>query len=462
MRILPLLLLSLLGCSARKTDDSPAREGLGDASAAETTVAVDADPGFDLGARPGCKGLACQQVDCDGSDTTLTGTVFAPNGRLPLYDVIVYVPNGKVAPLPSGVQCDKCGALASGEPLVTALSDAKGRFTLKNVPVGKNVPLVIQLGKWRREVVVPEVKACVENHLDDPELTRLPKKQSEGNMPRIAVTVGSCDQVACMLPKIGIDPSEFGVSDDGDKKAVHFFRPTVGSGPLGPDGMEEARNLWSNTKRLDYYDMAIFSCECGEYPQTKDATSYAAVADYLAHGGRIFTTDFQYTWYKYSPDAQLAGAATIPGGAPTGGNPVVLKDGFPKGKALADWMQFVDPIGSYGSVQCDIVFNNLASLDTSKAQLWGSSSGGKGEAGPGDTPKFMTINTPVGSPPEKQCGKAVHLDAHVNNTDVVDATYPAGCKSALKSAELAFAFFFFDLASCIQKESDMPQPPPIK
>jgi hypothetical protein len=77
-------------------------------------------------------------------------------------------------------------------------------------------------------------------------------------------------------------------------------------------------------------------------------------------------------------------------------------------------------------------------------------------------PRFITINTPVGVAADKQCGKAVHLDAHINNTDAVDATFPAGCASPIKEGERAFAFFFFDLASCIQPESDTPKPPPIK
>src|SRR3954468_8998362 len=93
-----------------------------------------------------CRNLQCQQTACPGGgDTTLTGTVYAPNGTLPLYNALVYVPNAAVPPFPAGLACDRCGALPAGEPLVAALTDARGQFTLEKVPAGTDVPLVIQV-----------------------------------------------------------------------------------------------------------------------------------------------------------------------------------------------------------------------------------------------------------------------------------------------------------------------------
>ncbi|MBL8719342.1 MAG: hypothetical protein JNL79_25370, partial [Myxococcales bacterium] len=178
--------------------------------------------------------------------------------------------------------------------------------------------------------------------------------------------------------------------------------------------------------------------------------------------GRIFTTDFQYLWYKSSPDPAMKAVMPIPGGAPTGTNPVTLDTSFTKGKALADWLAYVDKTTTYGKVSCDYVFNNFSPADKTKSQVWASSLGVDGGAGTGNNPRFVTINTPVGKPVEEQCGKAVHLDAHINSSDTIDASFPAGCKSAIKQGEEAFAFFFFDLASCIQKDGEPPKPPPVK
>src|SRR5688572_17155707 len=58
-----------------------------------------------------CTGLECNIVDCVGQgkpDTTIKGTVYAPNGTLPLFGITVYVPNEPVAPLPDGAQCSRC------------------------------------------------------------------------------------------------------------------------------------------------------------------------------------------------------------------------------------------------------------------------------------------------------------------------------------------------------------------
>src|SRR5580700_6571303 len=54
-----------------------------------------------------CVGLECQVQNCGGGvSTTINGTVYAPNGTLPLYNVIVYIPNAPLDPIQHGVSCD--------------------------------------------------------------------------------------------------------------------------------------------------------------------------------------------------------------------------------------------------------------------------------------------------------------------------------------------------------------------
>jgi hypothetical protein len=422
------------------------------------------DPGLGGPAtEPKCQGLRCQQADCGGGDTTVTGTFFAPNGTLPLYNGIVYVPNTDPDALPKGTTCDTCGVV-TGDPVVTALSEADGTFTLKNVPAGKDIPLVLQIGKWRRQVTIPEVRACEETKLTNPEMTRLPKSQAEGNLPHIALTTGGCDRLGCVLPKIGIDPSEFGIASDGPAKAVHTF---IGGGfqdgdrARGPSGAPKAETLWNDLAALKRYDLVVLSCECSERKGapgfnggTKDTPSFDAMTSYLQAGGRIFTTDYMYTWYRDTPDADLKAATSVRGGAPLGGNPMAISTSFPKGQALASWL---GTVGSGAALPADYVFSNFISVDPAKAQTWATSPSPQG-------PRVFTVNVPVGAPAAQQCGRGVHIDAHVNQngTDDVNASYPSSCNSPLKPAESLLAFFFFDLASCIQDDKESPKPPAIK
>lgn len=420
--------------------------------------------GRDASSADACTGLQCQQKTCGGGgDTTVTGTVFAPNGKLPLYNAIVYVPNTPPEPLIKGATCDTCGAV-TGSPIVTAITDSNGKFTLKSVPVGSNIPLVIQIGKWRRQVTIPNVAECTETALTDPELTRLPKKQSEGDMPRIALTTGGCDKLGCMLPKVGIDPSEFGIESDGPSKSVHSFKGLGAGGALsgGPPGAPTAQSLWSDLTKLKNYDLAILSCECTEHLDNKGGNNagppFTVMSDYLKAGGRIFTTDFMYTWYRYAGDPDLKASASWRGGAPGAGSPMTFDPSFPKGQALVDWLDVVGATPTKGQLKPDVVWGNIISLDQTKTQNWAAS--GNPNAGP----RVFTVNVPVGVPAAQQCGKGVHIDAHLNQSgaDAVDATYPKGCNTPLKPGENLLAFFFFDLASCIQNEGEPPKPPPVK
>src|SRR5205823_3315741 len=83
--------------------------------------------------------------------TTISGTVYDPAGVNPLYNIIVYVPNGALPAIQEGVTCDKCAAQVTA-PLASALTDVNGHFSmvLEPVPSTTNVPLVMQIGKWRR------------------------------------------------------------------------------------------------------------------------------------------------------------------------------------------------------------------------------------------------------------------------------------------------------------------------
>jgi hypothetical protein len=480
------LLISLLSCA--KVEGGVSVDG-GASGATGTDGLVDQptlslpDAGRDVtafDASPGCVNLKCQQVSCPGAPTSISGTVFAPNGKLPLYNVIVYVPNAPLDPFPAGLTCDRCGVPASGKPVVSTLSNSDGSFKLLNVPAGANIPLVFQVGKWRRKVTVPKVTACQDTALTDPNMTRLPRNRAEGELPKIAVTTGVCDELGCLLPKLGIDGSELGIAGE-DKSAAYFagsFETAPGTaveapGRFGPANMRPATELWNDEGALSKYDMTLLGCECAENLTTKSAMSFKAMNNYLTRGGRIFGSHYSYVWLKNSPDMQLTSAMAIePGDMAYGQWPLKIDTTFPKGKALADWMKFVDPAVVYGEISSAQTFNKVRSVMPPSALAWASSPRGPTPPSPPDAgvsdpqphPRIVTINTPAGMPADKQCGRAAYLDAHIVQPGATpppaNQVFPATCGTALSKGEEALAFLFFDLAACIQDDT-MPVVPPL-
>ncbi|MEO6572897.1 MAG: carboxypeptidase regulatory-like domain-containing protein [Polyangiaceae bacterium] len=415
------------------------------------------DPIFSDGgtaSKPGCTGLQCQQVTCPaGQDTTVTGTAFAPNGTLALYDVIAYVPNAALAPMAQGASCDQCAGQVSGNPVVTSLSDSKGNFVLENVPVGTNIPLVLQVGKWRRQVVIPEVKACVETKLADPNLTRLPKNQGEGDLPKIALTTGSADPLGCILPKMGIDASEFS-QGPGGKARVNVYEGNGGT------HAPNATPFWSDANQLKAYDLVILSCEGDENLQTKPAAARSAMEAYTNMGGRIFGSHYHYVWFQYG-SANFQGTAQWEGDgtADDSGGPYKVDTSFPKGLAFADWLVAVGASTTPGQVGLNDTKADVGTVNV-PSQRWITDSSLS-------STKYLSFNTPVGAAPSAQCGKAVFGDMHIGvssggSASVVDDSFPAGCSSSLSPQEKALAFLFFDLSSCIQPEGAPPVPPAPK
>jgi hypothetical protein len=420
-----------------------------------------------------CKGLACQQVACGGNvTTTVSGVVNAPNGTLPLYNAIVFVPNAKLDPLAEGASCDHCGSV-SGDPLVATLTDANGKFVLKNVPVGKDIPLVVQVGKWRREITLPSVAKCVDNPITDHNLTRLPKNQAEGHIPRIAITTGWCDQLACLLPKLGLDASEFTANTGSGR--LHLYRGAANpaSKPVpapAPAGTPDATTLWADEKSLSKYDMVMLSCECGEHQETKPAAAKQAMYDYSSAGGRVFASHFHYVWGNQGALASTAQWIGAPNNPENPAGPYLVDTTFPKGKGLAEWLVNVGATTKPGEIPISQPREDVGKV-VAPTQRWVYRKRWAVQNVIPDpiipeSAMYMSVNTPVGKPVDNQCGKFVFADMHLYGGDVQtpgsalpDDNYPASCSKTLTPEEKALAFLFFDLSSCIQDETKAPSAP---
>jgi hypothetical protein len=423
---------------------------------------------------------ACKIATCDGQQkTTVRATVYDPSGKLPLYDVAVYVPNKALDDIEDGATCETCATPVSGQPIASALTNAAGEFVMEDVPSGSHVPLVIQIGKWRREVELSEVKPCQENKFDDPELFRLPRNQGEGHLPKIALSAGEADSLECLLRRLAISDSEFTNPDGRGRINIFADKDSATSYATAEEYPPASPTLWGSDDSLGKYDVVLMSCQGSQSDGRLHLTpEKEALKHYVDGGGRVFLEHYHYSWLRGgNEDPEIEDARKYP---PTPFPPVAIwataadpdvnngyegnRDyqidvSFPKGNDFADWLVNVQASTKKGVISLQDVKHPALDIVPSVSQRWIYNVTGSPQSVP-----YLTANTPIGVPIEKQCGRLVHTGIHVAKAakDKTTDPFPSGCTSApLSAQEKAMAFLFFDLSSCVQNEKDPPARPPI-
>ncbi|HET9620325.1 MAG TPA: hypothetical protein VFP84_03085 [Kofleriaceae bacterium] len=426
----------------------------------------DAGGATDPGSVQTCTGIGCAVVDCAAQgkpSTTVSGTVLAPNGTLPLYGVDVYVPMSDPGPFTAGVQCGNCANGLPGGAFAQALTDENGHFVLSDVPATGNVPIVIQVGKWRKQITVPAVPACRDTALDAA-ATTLPRNHTEGDMPEIAISTGSADALECLVRKLGVDDRE--ITTDAQPGKVHLYNgngaSTFATGFAGGTGsFPAATTLWNSLDKLSNYDIVLFSCEGGQHPETKSQAAMQAVHDYADKGGRVFLSHWHNIWVGGDKDDAQHGLADWQqiadfdyGAAQneTVQATFIDEDHNPKGRAFADWLGNVGGSTVRGEIMVNDPRYTCQAVDPDKAQRWvyvdPARSVPLGKTGVQD----MVFTTPQSEHELDRCGKVVFSDMHVSagSTSKPGTPYPGGCSSdPLTPQEKALAFMFFDISSCV-------------
>jgi len=394
-----------------------------------------------------CENLECQVAKCDDDGkTTLKGIVVAPTPAAfgepdPIYNAIVYIPNGEVEPFEKGVGCDKCGTPVSGKPLTVALTNERGEFTLEDVPSGEDIPLVIQIGRWRRQVTVPSIDECTENEVST-ELTRLPRSSKEGDIPQIAIVTSPYDPTECILRKIGIDEDEF--TGPSGKGRVHIYQ----GGGAGIAGAQPGELLSSTGAQLAKYDLVAFPCS--SHP-TNPASAQNLI-DYTSAGGRVFLTDLSYPAISEAPD--WATTANWTAGSDFGNLTAQIDTSFAKGEAMAEWLKVTGATPNKGVIQLQDTYSRFTAVGPA-GQRWIYAAGG---------PQTYSFNTPVDAKEEDQCGRVVYSSFHIADTGSSGGfgdDFPMHCSDGpLTPQERALEFMLFDLSSCVQKDDKPPVKPP--
>jgi hypothetical protein len=308
-----------------------------------------------------CSNLSCSQTD---PNTTLRGVVYDPAGRTVIPHAMVYVPNTELSQLSAAteVSCDECELLISGSPIALTQADATGHFTLTNVPATENFPLVIQSGRWRRQVEVSGFPAGATRWIGpcgasdtsrgstsarcgvaESEPTTLPPSArlkfprtqrrcsstgcaGEGDIPRMALILSDGDPLQCLLRRIGVAESEMTASSGSGR--IHLYNhngmqveggePAFGTGGLlgSPARLrsysallapcDHAHDREYARSAADYHTGVFASGPSYNSPPNPTATEEERrnVRDYLDAGGRLFATHWfstDFVHLNYSP-----------------------------------------------------------------------------------------------------------------------------------------------------------------
>lgn len=408
-------------------------------------------------------------VMASGCATTLSGVARDPAGKLPLYNVVVYVPSEPLAPLVPGASCETCDGNFSGRPIAAAVSDAAGNFTLDitSVPQRENIPLVVQAGKWRRQVILPSATDCANTPVAA-DLSRLPRNRAEGDLPRIAVMRAGSDALECLFTKIGVDLSEF--APGGQAGNVELFYSDLANATEDTGRMSYAGNdavdlpnidtLFADYAAMQTYDMILMSCEGGDERYDPPNLQHREnLQRYANEGGRLFGGHFHNgiidnrelpdDYPPYPPVVEFAdGRQDI--------DPLLftanVNTAFDKGGALADWLVNVGGSTTRGQISISDSERTVVSMLNTSALSWINADTDDGQAA-----LYYGFPTPVDGP---ACGRMVFTDVHVasGSGDSGKEVFPS-CTTELSPQQKALAFLIFDLANCVQPTETEPPPP---
>jgi hypothetical protein len=417
--------------------------------------------------------------------TSISGHVYDPAGKVPLYNVVVFIPNDPLGKLPAitpGTKsCNTCDvSIGNYVPGAVAVTDSKGYFQIKGAPVTTHVPLVVQTGKWRREIFLPSVTKGKDNVVPDPTgkageiSTRLPQSRTDfpaggsADLPQMLLMTGGCDDLGCFMKSMGIADSEFSAPRGGGRLDVYSGSTLAGTSAAGLSS--GTAGTWGSpafTKSsYEYYDIALFSCECHDHQEP--AGGVQALHDWLDEGGKVFASHYNYTWFASGPAEFQSTAAWIQGsGLAVGGGNYSLDTSFPKGVQFHDWLNNVGA-ASGNSIALSNVAPSVGAVNAGTTRwIYDSTS---------SQTKYLSFLTPVGGIPgtgpgaggapetntPQYCGKAVFTDLHTSSSLLsAVASIPGGCSAApLTAQQKALEFLFFDLSACVAPDTAPPPPPP--
>jgi hypothetical protein len=194
--------------------------------------------------------FACTSASCGcsgggtgPSTTTVSGTVYDPGANVPLPNITVYQPTGALNPFVDGVACDTCASINSPYTSVTT-TDVHGNFTLPVTPTAGSANIVMQTGRWQRQITVNGIATGVNNPIPSASCTpntsygcqtRLPQTHAEGHIPKLAILTGSLEPFECDFAKFmgGVQTTTNGAHTLNTTASTLTVHSTTGFNPAG-------------------------------------------------------------------------------------------------------------------------------------------------------------------------------------------------------------------------------------
>ena len=386
-----------------------------------------------------CSGIGCNVVDCAKKGkppTTISGTVYAPNGTLPLYGINVYVPNDR-RPSADGrrrLQSLRRRPAGNADRAVGHRRAATSRSP--TCPPATNIPLVITSGKWRRQITIPTVDACADNALAAAD-TRLPKTKSEGDIPKIAITTGSADSLECLIRKLGIADSE--ITTPAGTGRIHLYAGNgvdqFAAGFAGGAGaIPSATPFWASANNLKAYDIVILSCEGQQNPDTKPQAAIDAMKAYADLGGRVFASHWHNVWiggaYQIGRQLQTPAVwnniATWNAGTNLEHRPrrSHRRGAEPEGHVFANWMLNVSWARR---VRDEIQIQDRPAAPPAARSTPRERSAGRTSRAAATSRRTSSSRRRTRARSTRRCGKVVFSDMHVSGGPIANQSYPNSC-----------------------------------
>jgi hypothetical protein len=394
------------------------------------------------------------------AQTTISGTVFAPNAVDPLSHVLVYITTGTVAPFTAGAACPgpNCLTASTAVPanaIVSTYTAVDGTFTLSDVPENTTYTLVIQAGKWRRQFSEPVVSSPLSGLVLD-----MPTTHTEGDIPLIAIATGSADAVECVLRDVGLADTEFTDDNGISGGRIHLYLGNHAAGAEINASTPSQTVLMGNTTTLNGYDMVMFPCQ--GVVVAESAANIDNLLGYTSSGGRVFATHDSRGWINTGTTVAsgpfagetFAGVANWDNGqaAPPDGT-ATINTSFTDGATLAQWLQNAGDSagGTLGQVAISTVRHDIDGV-FAPTQTWLTLNSD-------NVIMQFTFNTPVGAAAAGQYGRVLFNEYHVENVSTDTGTiFPAECgvsphnpvlPAAMSAQEKMLEYALFDLSNFV-------------